>query len=74
VIAQSFSGGTRIPPGLNEGVNIARTVANELDSARFDALLVRTVSKGVGVCLEGMVGRVDGIVSDLFLRNASCEA
>lgn len=23
------------------------------------------MSKGVGVCLEGMVGRVDGLVSDL---------
>jgi hypothetical protein len=67
VVAQSFSGGARQPPGLNEGVNIARTVANELDSARFDALLARSVSKGVGVCLEGMVDRADGLVGSFNL-------
>ena len=63
-IAQSFTGGPRSPPGLNEGVNIARTIVNELDSARFDPLLVKSVAKNVKGCLEGMIGRADGLVSD----------
>ncbi len=37
--------GYRTPPGMTEGINIARTVANELDSARFDPLLVKAVAK-----------------------------
>ncbi|CAD6576183.1 MAG: hypothetical protein TREMPRED_001604 [Tremellales sp. Tagirdzhanova-0007] len=36
------------PPGAGEGVTIARTVTNELDSARFDPLLVRTVARNAG--------------------------
>jgi conserved oligomeric Golgi complex subunit 5 len=65
-IAQSFTGGARSPPSLNEGVNIARTVVNELDSARFDPLLVKSVAKNVNGCLEGMIGRADGLVSNLL--------
>ncbi|KAJ7502790.1 Golgi transport complex subunit 5-domain-containing protein [Mycena galericulata] len=63
VVAQAFSGGARSPPGMNEGVNIARTVANELDSARFDPLLVRSVAKNVGTSLDMLLSRVDGLVS-----------
>ncbi|KAJ7874696.1 Golgi transport complex subunit 5-domain-containing protein [Mycena olivaceomarginata] len=53
-VAQAFSGGARSPPGMNEGVNIARTVANELDSARFDPLLIRA---------EMLLSRADGLTS-----------
>ncbi|KAJ7128889.1 Golgi transport complex subunit 5-domain-containing protein [Mycena crocata] len=62
-VAQAFSGGSRSPPGMNEGVNVARTVANELDSARFDPLLVRSVAKNVGNSLGMLLSRVDGLIS-----------
>jgi hypothetical protein len=48
--------------GLNEGVTIARLIVNELDSARFDPLLVRSVAKGAATSLDGLLGRVDGMV------------
>ncbi|KAF7362065.1 Conserved oligomeric Golgi complex subunit 5 [Mycena venus] len=62
-VAQAFSGGARTPPGMNEGVNIARTVANELDSARFDPLLVRAVAKNVGTSLDMLLSRADSLIS-----------
>ncbi|KAJ6603113.1 Golgi transport complex subunit 5-domain-containing protein [Mycena sp. CBHHK59/15] len=63
VVAQAFSGGARSPPGMNEGVNIARTVANELDSAKFDPLLVRSVAKNVGTSLDMLLSRIDSLIS-----------
>ncbi|KAJ7188486.1 hypothetical protein C8R46DRAFT_1157508 [Mycena filopes] len=63
VVAQAFSGGARTPPGMNDGVNIARTVANELDSARFDPLLVRSVAKNVGTSLDMLLSRLDALIS-----------
>jgi len=47
---------------MNDGVNIARTITNELDSARFDPLLVKSVARNVVGCLDSMLGRVDGLV------------
>jgi hypothetical protein len=47
---------------MNEGINIARTVANELDSARFDPLLIKAVAKNAASSLEMMLSRVDGLV------------
>jgi len=61
-VSQAFSGGTKSPPGMNEGTNIARTVANELDSARFDPLLVRSVAKYVVTSLDLFLSRVDSMV------------
>ncbi|KAH0827442.1 Golgi transport complex subunit 5-domain-containing protein [Lanmaoa asiatica] len=61
-VAQAFSGGSRAPPGANEGANIVRTVTNELDSARSDPLLVRTVAKNAATSLESVVTRADGLV------------
>lgn len=49
-------------PGAGEGVTIARTITNELDSARFDPLLVRTVGRNAVRVLEGMISRVDALV------------
>ncbi|KZT08446.1 uncharacterized protein LAESUDRAFT_735990 [Laetiporus sulphureus 93-53] len=63
VISQAFAGGTRAPPGLSEGLNVARTVANELDSAKFDPLLVRSVAERVASALEVFVSRADGMVA-----------
>lgn len=50
------------PPGAPEGLAISRTVVNELDSARFDPLLVKNVAKNVGTALEMLVARSDTLV------------
>jgi hypothetical protein len=44
-------------------VTIARTITNELDSARFDPLLVRTVARNASRVLDGLLAKVDGMVS-----------
>ncbi|KAK0241983.1 Golgi transport complex subunit 5-domain-containing protein [Armillaria nabsnona] len=62
-VSQAFSGGIRTPPGITEGINIARTVANELDSARFDPLLVKAVAKSATASIDMIVSRIDGLVS-----------
>ncbi|PBK95675.1 hypothetical protein ARMGADRAFT_1164211 [Armillaria gallica] len=62
-VSQAFSGGIRTPPGVTEGINIARTVANELDSARFDPLLVKAVAKSATASIDMIVSRIDGSVS-----------
>ena len=68
VVAQAFSGGGRAPPGMTEGINIARAVANELDSAKFDPLLVRTVAKNVVTSLELFQSRMENVVCFLAYR------
>ncbi|CAE7222027.1 unnamed protein product [Rhizoctonia solani] len=50
------------PPGAPEGLAISRTIVNELDSARFDPLLVKSVAKNVGTALEMLVGRTDSLI------------
>ncbi|WWD17827.1 hypothetical protein CI109_102270 [Kwoniella shandongensis] len=50
------------PPGPSEGVSIARTMTNELDSARFDPLLVRTVARNASKVLDGFVQKIDGML------------
>lgn len=62
-VGQAFSGGARAPPGMSEGINIARTVANELDSAKFDPLLVQSVARYAVASLELMLTRLDASVS-----------
>ena len=64
-----MSGGMRAPPGMAEGVTIARTVVNELDSARFDPLLVKAVAKNAATALDLFLGRVDTLVSRTELVN-----
>ncbi|CCL99844.1 uncharacterized protein FIBRA_01868 [Fibroporia radiculosa] len=61
-VGQAFAGGTRAPPGMTEGMNIARAVANELDSAKFDPLLVRSVAQHVASSLEMLLSRADGMI------------
>jgi hypothetical protein len=51
---------------MNEGINIARAVANELDSARFDPLLIKSVAKNAGSSLEMMLSRTEGLVRVSF--------
>lgn len=62
-VGAAMSGGMRSPPGMAEGVTIARTVVNELDSARFDPLLVRAVAKNAATALDLFLGRIDTLVS-----------
>jgi hypothetical protein len=59
---QAFAGGNRMSPGSSEGINLARTIVNELDSAKFDPLLVKAVAKNTVSCLELTLSRVDGLV------------
>ncbi|KAL7281218.1 hypothetical protein ACG7TL_004526 [Trametes sanguinea] len=62
-VGQAFSGGARSPPGMSEGVNIARAVANELDSAKFDPLLVQSVARYAASSLELMLTRTDNLIA-----------
>ena len=62
MVAQAFSGGIRAPPGYSEGVNVARVVANELDAARFDPLLVKSIARQALSSLEMMLSRADSLV------------
>ena len=66
-MAQAFTNGARSPPGMTDGINIARTVVNDLDSARFDPLLIKAVAKNAGNSLELLLQRVDGLVSLLCI-------
>ncbi|KAG8904488.1 hypothetical protein FRB99_001664 [Tulasnella sp. 403] len=61
-VGAAMVGGTRSPPGMAEGVAVARTVVNELDSSRFDPLLVRAVAKNVANALDIFVTRIDAMV------------
>ena len=60
-VSQAFAGGGRTPNSI-EGANLARAVANELDAARFDPLLVRSVAQSAATCLNGILGRADYLV------------
>lgn len=62
-VGQAFAGGIRAPPSTGEGVSIARMIINELDSAKFDPLLVRAVAKNAQSSLDLMLTRVDALVS-----------
>jgi hypothetical protein len=62
-VGQAFTGGARSPPGATEGINIARAIANEFDSAKFDPLLVVSVTKNAVSSLEMMLSRADSLVS-----------
>ena len=53
---------------MGEGLAIARSVANELDAARFDPLLVRSVAQGANIVLENFIERVDKLVRHIRRR------
>ncbi|KAL1704556.1 Golgi transport complex subunit 5-domain-containing protein [Schizophyllum commune] len=71
-VGQAF----KLTPGATEGTNVARTVVNELDTARFDPLLVRAVAKNAAASLEMFVQRADNMVvrdrSALTLMGPAC--
>jgi hypothetical protein len=58
-------------PNEKDGLAIARVVANELDTSKFDPLLVKSSARGMVKCLDGLVGRVDNLVSSPSQVNAS---
>ncbi|KAI6026133.1 hypothetical protein BKA83DRAFT_28253 [Pisolithus microcarpus] len=62
-VSQAFSAGTRAPPSANDGIAIARLITNELDSARFDPLLLRAVAKNVATTLDNVVTKADALIS-----------
>lgn len=59
---QSYLSARGNPPGPSEGINISRVITNELDSAKFDPLLVRTVARNASKVLDGFLAKVDGMV------------
>jgi hypothetical protein len=61
-VGQAFQGGARAPPSSSEGTNVARMIANELDAAKFDPLLVRSVARSAKSSLDLLLGRADGLI------------
>jgi hypothetical protein len=61
-VGQAFQGGARAPPSSSEGTNVARMIANELDTAKFDPLLVRSVARSAKSSLDMLLGRADGLI------------
>jgi conserved oligomeric Golgi complex subunit 5 len=61
-VGQAFQGGARAPPSSSEGTNVARMIANELDAAKFDPLLVRSVARSAKSSLDMLLGRTDSLV------------
>lgn len=61
-VGQAFQGGARTPPSSAEGMNVARTIANELDATKFDPLLVRSVARCAKSSLDLLLTRTDGLV------------
>jgi conserved oligomeric Golgi complex subunit 5 len=64
------SGGGKAMPTEKDGLAIARVVANELDTAKFDPLLVKATAKGVVKCLEMLQSRVDNLVCWVLFKAA----
>ena len=61
-VGQAFQGGARAPPASSEGTNVARMIANELDTAKFDPLLVRSVARSAKSSLDMLLGLADGLI------------
>ncbi|CAG7854281.1 Conserved oligomeric Golgi complex subunit 5 Short=COG complex subunit 5; AltName: Full=Component of oligomeric Golgi complex 5 [Serendipita indica DSM 11827] len=59
----SSQSSSRPPPNEKEGVAIARVVANELDTAKFDPLLVKACARGVVTSLDMMCTRVENLAA-----------
>lgn len=49
-------------PNEKDGIAIARVIANELDTARFDPLLLKSSAKGMVKCLDGLATRIENLV------------
>lgn len=53
---------------MGEGLAVARTIVNELDAARFDPLLARSVARNVVNVLNHFTSRISNMVSVLSQR------
>lgn len=62
-INTAYAGGSRQPPGANDGVTIGRIMVNELDAARIDPLLSWSVARAVGQSIDYIVSKSSGLVS-----------
>lgn len=47
---------------MGEGLSIARAATNELDAAKFDPLLIKSVAKNVQTSLDMLLSRLDPLV------------
>lgn len=66
-INSAFGGGYKQPPASREGDSVARVMLNEMDAARFDPLLGRSMARLLGKAIDAITGKVDGLVSFLHL-------
>ncbi|GAA5902669.1 uncharacterized protein JCM6883_007203 [Sporobolomyces salmoneus] len=66
-LTSSFTSSSRasivVPPTANEGLGLARAIVNELDAARFDPILVKSVAKGAGRAVETFIQRAEGLIA-----------
>ena len=58
-----YSNSRGTAPGASDGVTVARIITNELDSAKFDPLLVRTVARNASRVLNNFISRIDNMAS-----------
>jgi hypothetical protein len=58
----AVAGGLRSPPGASEGTSAARVLSNELDSARFDPVLIKSIANAFNKAVDIFVDRIDLIV------------
>ncbi|KAG8831580.1 hypothetical protein FRC17_002896, partial [Serendipita sp. 399] len=59
----TVAGGSKPLPGEKDGIAVARIVTNELDTAKFDPLLVKASARGMVKSLEMLCARVDNLAA-----------
>lgn len=69
-INTAYAGGSRQPPGANDGVTIGRIMVNELDAARIDPLLSWSVARAVGQSIDYIVSRSNSLLARGFSANS----
>ncbi|GAA6054047.1 hypothetical protein JCM3770_001338 [Rhodotorula araucariae] len=62
-LTSSFSARPPSVPTANEGLTTARAIVNELDAARFDPLLAKSIAKGASRAVDTFVSRTEGLVA-----------
>lgn len=71
VINASFNTNNRTPPAAKEGEQVSRVIANEMDSARFDPLLSRSMARVVVKALDAVREKVESMVNIMFISSHS---
>ncbi|BGP41947.1 hypothetical protein JCM10449v2_005944 [Rhodotorula kratochvilovae] len=62
-LTSSFSARPPSVPTANEGLTTARAIVNELDAARFDPLLAKSIAKGASRAVDTFISRTEGLVA-----------